>query len=60
VPRTRDKLNSERLPQIRQVSWGLSLITSQSAQSTAFRNQTALTSGFSIVSIDTAFMVVHF
>jgi hypothetical protein len=41
-PRTQDKLNNERLPQTQQVSCGLSLITSQSAQSTAFCKQTAL------------------
>lgn len=59
-PRTHDKLINERLPQTRQVSCGLSLMTSQSAQSTALRNQTAFTSCFSFPSIDTAFVVTFF
>jgi len=35
-------LNSERLPQTKQVSWGLSLTTSHSAHRTAFCSTTAL------------------
>jgi hypothetical protein len=39
---------------MQQVSCGLSLITSQSAQSTAFCKQTALTSSFSVASMNTS------
>jgi hypothetical protein len=39
---------------MRQTSWELSLITSQSAQSTALCRQTALSSIFSIASMGTA------
>ena len=56
-PRTQDKLNNERLPQTQQVSCGLLLITSQSAQSTAFCKQTALRFGFSLASIDSVSVV---
>lgn len=58
-PSTHDTLNSERLPQTQQVSCGLSLITSQSAQSTAFCKQTALRFELLLSSMSTPW-VVHF
>jgi hypothetical protein len=44
-PNTRAMLTSERLPQTRQVSWGLSLTTSHSAHKTAFCSATGLRHG---------------
>jgi len=41
-PNTRAMLKSERLPQTRHISWGLSLTTSHSAHNTAFCSATAL------------------
>jgi hypothetical protein len=38
-PNSREMFMSERLPQTRQWSWGLSLTTSQSAHNTAFCKQ---------------------
>lgn len=45
-PSTHARLSSEWLPHTRQASWGLSLITSQSAHRTAFCNWIVFKSGF--------------
>jgi hypothetical protein len=52
-------LKSEGLPQTWQVSCGLSLITSQSAQNTAFRKLTALIPGVLLASMDTSSFVTY-